>query len=660
MPHLTRTSLRLLVPIACAAVALVALTGCNEDSVERSLGSQTADAVERHYMVDKDPLLNEYVTTMGQMLVAHSSRQQIPYRFRVLDTDMVNAFAAPYGHVYFLRGMLDFADTEDEVWFVAAHEVTHIVKRDSIKSLKNSILFNIGVAIIGGESRTVGDIAGIGAGLLMLRYSRDDERDADDGGCDLAYSSGYDPRGSLAFFERLEEEYGHGKPSSLEQLLLTHPANADRIKRQLAREVFSPDAVEPNLHIARGYQRRSQFIQAAQAFSQAAQANPSITDAHTGLGDCFAAIGRLQEAKAEYQKALNLQARDPYALRQLAAVPQNPATLPAPAPADATRAGVLLAQAGALQTAINDLNAGKTQFEARVAGQMSQAVEISRDSSGTILGLSESSPEFTTPQQDVFMGASAAIGDANSAVYAVEAIEGRFEDASARCTGIKQRLQGTLSACKAGKGAAGDVAIAERSLVSFTRAVAEFDMAADAALPALAAVVDAQNAAEDTATYLELMTKYPKVDKYNGLVKQAAEQTGKLTEVANNALGKSKKVTRQAEARALLARINIAGLGINAEMRDAFDGMVAHYTMSRPEDVAKLRAKGMGHGDAAFALAASKATGLDPASYTTTLTDHSMIDAIAGQGVKLGGPIVLLRYLANAMEKEIELAEQAG
>jgi TPR repeat protein len=185
-------------------------------------------------------------------------------------------------------------------------------------------------------------------------------------------------------------------------------------------------------------------------------------------------------------------------------------------------------------------------------------------------------------------------------------------------------------------------------------------MATQAAIPALSAVVDAQNAAQDTATYLGLMAKDPKSTKYDQLVKQAGEHTTKLTEIANNALGKSKKTTRQAEARALLARLNIAGLGISADMRNAFDGMVAHYTMSRADEVARLRARGMGHGDAAFALAASKTTGRDPASYATTLADHSMIDAISGQGVRLGGPIILLRYLANAMEKELELAEQTG
>ena len=129
---------------AVAALAVVmALSGCDEDDIERSIGKQTASAVEKQYTIDDDPLLNEWINNMGQTLVAHTGRQHIPYTFKVIDTDMVNAFAAPYGHIYFLRGMLDFADTEDEVWFICGHEITHVVKRDSIKSLKKSLLYSL-------------------------------------------------------------------------------------------------------------------------------------------------------------------------------------------------------------------------------------------------------------------------------------------------------------------------------------------------------------------------------------------------------------------------------------------------------------------------------------------------------------------------------------
>ena len=108
--------------------------------------------------------MNAWLDHMGQTLVGHSRRQDIPYEFKVIDTGMVNAFAAPYGHIYVTRGFLDFADTEDEIWMVMGHEIGHIVHRDSIKSFKRSLIWSILNAVLTSESQTAGDIAGIGLG----------------------------------------------------------------------------------------------------------------------------------------------------------------------------------------------------------------------------------------------------------------------------------------------------------------------------------------------------------------------------------------------------------------------------------------------------------------------------------------------------------------
>ena len=91
------------------------LSGCDEDDVEKMLGSQTAASIEHSYGVNHDPLLCDWLEDMGQTLVGFSTRQQIPYTFRILETDMVNAFAGPWGHVYVTEGLLDFAENEDEI-----------------------------------------------------------------------------------------------------------------------------------------------------------------------------------------------------------------------------------------------------------------------------------------------------------------------------------------------------------------------------------------------------------------------------------------------------------------------------------------------------------------------------------------------------------------
>ena len=650
----------MIVSLLVVAFAALALSGCNEDEIERSLGKQTAAAVEKEYVIESDPLLCEWVNNMGQTLVGHCVRQHIPYSFKVIDNDMVNAFAAPYGHIYLVRGLLDFADSEDEVWFICAHEITHVVKRDSIKSVKKNILYSIGAAILGSKSETLGEVAGLGAGLLMLHYSRDDERDADDGGCQLSYAAGYDPNGAVSFFEKLQAKYQRSRPSQLEHLLLTHPPTTTRIDRQLARAELDPENRETTLRIARGYQRRFQHGAAIKMLQGAAEAHPDDVEAHLASGDSYAALGRLPEATDAYQTALKLDRSNTYALRQAGAMPEHSMETPTMGPTHQKKATTLLANIGDLEASVVLMKARSNQLSSTLARKMAAAAETSRNSSSTILGIAGANPDFSDFQQKVFMNATGAIAEANSCVYAMEALDGRMSTVSASCEKLKGRLEAALRQCAAGSGYGGDTEIAKRSLIALRRSADEFDKAMDNTPRALAAISNAQNAAADASTYMRLMANNPKDDMYSQLVRQAAKQTRELTKIANGAVAKSKKITRQAEARALLARVNIAALGLRPEMRQVFDGMVSHYTLSRPEQVTSLRKAGFGHGDAAFALCASRSTQLAPETYAEKMATYSLINSLNKEGVKLDGAIVLMRYLANAMEKEVELAEEAG
>ncbi len=653
------TSRRLLhVFAALTLIITVALTGCDEDSIERSIGAQTAAAVTSEYKLDGDPILNAYINNMGQTLVAHSTRQQIPYDFHIIDTDMVNAFAAPYGHIYFLRGLLDFADTEDEVWFIAGHEITHVVKRDSIKSVKKNLLYSLGAALIGTKSDTMGDVAGLGAGLLMLHYSRDDERDADDGGTQLVYSAGYDPNGAVGFFDKLQAKYEKNKPSQLEHLLLTHPATSTRRARQLKRAELDPANSETAVHIARGYQRRYLFGTAAKMLQSVIETNPNDTTAHLGIADSYAAVGLISQARNEYQKAVGLDRNNLYATRQLAALPQAPATMPTIGEAGRQLANAMLGAREQSYGSFVTLNNNSTAFNGIVQDRLKAAIQTSRDFSATVLNISDANPDFTDNQRSAFMVASSAVANASSPVYALEALDSRFTTVAADMGDLNNHLYRALNACVAGRGYDNDVLIAKRSVMAASRATNEFEQAIAQAPAALSDVSHAQAAAAETTTYMQLMAKHLDRQEYQDLLKNAVGETDRLSAIANEAVGKIKNRARHAEARALLARINIAALGTRPELRDVFDGMVAHYTLTRPEDVAALRELGMGHGDAAFALVASRTSGVDPAAYASTLADFSTIDTMNNQGVSLEGPIVILRYLANAMEKELALSEE--
>src|SRR5947209_4962601 len=108
--------------------------------LERGLGKMVAEELESTYGVVDDPLLAGWVDRVGQRLAAVSGRTDVKYRFRVLDSDDVNAVAAPGGFIYINRGTLRFVESEDELAAVMGHEVGHVAGKHAIKQLTAQVI----------------------------------------------------------------------------------------------------------------------------------------------------------------------------------------------------------------------------------------------------------------------------------------------------------------------------------------------------------------------------------------------------------------------------------------------------------------------------------------------------------------------------------------
>lgn len=209
---------------------------------EVELGQGLARQVEAEHTVARDAELQRYVRFLAQPLIdqAWADRPGIDYRITVLDDDeQVNAFALPGGPMYVFTGLLLLAEDEAEVVGVLAHELGHIVARHSANQLGAQFGVTMLMSLALGEepdklAELAAQLAGAGA---MARFSRDDEREADDYGVTYTVGAGYDPQGLIDLFAKM----GSAPQGSLDKLLASHPATDERIERIERRIASLPE-----------------------------------------------------------------------------------------------------------------------------------------------------------------------------------------------------------------------------------------------------------------------------------------------------------------------------------------------------------------------------------------------------------------------------------
>jgi predicted Zn-dependent protease len=203
------------------------------ESQEVAIGQQGSQQVEQTMALVDDPELQAYVNDLGQRLAAASERPELPWSFKVVDDPMPNAFALPGGPIYFTRGMLNLMNSEAQLVSVLGHEIAHVTARHSVAQISRAQLAQIGVGlgmIFVPELRPFGDAAGLGLNLLMLRYGRDAERQADELGYRYAQEQNYDVSEMAEVFAALGRMAEIEQQSPLPSWLSTHPAPDERVR----------------------------------------------------------------------------------------------------------------------------------------------------------------------------------------------------------------------------------------------------------------------------------------------------------------------------------------------------------------------------------------------------------------------------------------------
>ncbi|MBU0689405.1 MAG: M48 family metalloprotease [Gammaproteobacteria bacterium] len=252
-------------------IAALALTGCAQNPVtgqqdfvmmseaqEINLGRQADADVRKQYKVYPNPALQAYVDRVGQNLATHSHRNNLRYRFTVLDSPEINAFALPGGYVYITRGIMAYLNSEAEMAAVLGHEIGHVTARHGVRQQSASQAANLSIqlaSILVPElnNQAFHDVSNLLGGALLSGYGRDHELESDRLGAQYLARTEYDPQAMIRvvgvlknqelFDAEIAKQEGR-EPRRYHGTFATHPDNDTRLQ-QVVGEAGALTVVNP-------------------------------------------------------------------------------------------------------------------------------------------------------------------------------------------------------------------------------------------------------------------------------------------------------------------------------------------------------------------------------------------------------------------------------
>lgn len=199
---------------------------------EIAMGQEADPQIVAEFGLYPDSSLQQFINEKGNQMAVISHRPSLKWTFRVLDSDVINAFAVPGGYVYFTRGILAHMNNEAQFAGVLGHEIGHVTARHSVSQQTKQILSQVGliaVIVAKPELARFAETAGQGLQLLYLKNSRDAEKESDGLGVDYSSKVGYDAKEMAKFFQTLERETNiKSGGQRLPDFLSTHPNPGDR------------------------------------------------------------------------------------------------------------------------------------------------------------------------------------------------------------------------------------------------------------------------------------------------------------------------------------------------------------------------------------------------------------------------------------------------
>ena len=246
-------ALRRAVVSACALSATVLASCAVSQQQEVAIGQTYAAQIDTQLPILRDAQVNQYVNALGQSLAQVTDTRGLTWRFQVVDSKEVNAFAVLGGWIYVNRGLIERAQTMNQVAGVLAHEIGHVTLRHTVQQMQQSQQVNGGLMALCTLTKVCDSgagqaVIGVGANALFASFSRQDEAQADDEAVKTTVKARIDPNGVPAMFRILIAER-QSNPSAVDAFFSTHPLDEDRITATIQQIAAYPSTQLRNLKV---------------------------------------------------------------------------------------------------------------------------------------------------------------------------------------------------------------------------------------------------------------------------------------------------------------------------------------------------------------------------------------------------------------------------
>ena len=299
---------------------------------EKKLGKEFYDKLQKANLLLQNESANGYLTLLGERILSHSENVLFDFRFSIVHSSAINAFATPGGFVYVNQGLINLVESEAELAGVLAHEIAHVNCRHIAQNIERSKKLGISTlaailagAFLGGGGEATAAVATFSmaaATTLSLKYSREQEEAADRAGFSYLVASGYDGKAMLDFLKimRRYEYYSNTVPS----YFLTHPGTEERSRYIDGLLQTEASVDKPGQEI--GNLRRIQVLLLLETklpnanlshFQKELRERPNDPDILYGLAFTEDKLGMIREALEHFQKALQFAPDDQDILRDM-------------------------------------------------------------------------------------------------------------------------------------------------------------------------------------------------------------------------------------------------------------------------------------------------------------------------------------------------------